>query len=204
MHPHQRRSIRLQGYDYSQSGAYFVTICVQNRECLFGDIFDGVMQLNDAGQIIVDWYWELEQKFPDIQCGDFICMPNHVHFIAINTGNPTPVGADLCVCPSPTINLCVCPPSPTPRGEHTTPRGEHTGSPLPQVVQWFKTMTTNAYINGVKNQRWQSFNKRLWQRNYYEHIVRNDSDFIRIQQYIQNNPALWQQDTLNTLHAQQQ
>lgn len=186
MHPHQRRSIRLQGYDYSQSGAYFVTICVQNRECLFGDIFDGVMQLNDAGQIIVDWYWELEQKFPDIQCGDFICMPNHVHFIAINTGNPTPVGADLCVCPSP------------------TPRGEHTGSPLPQVVQWFKTMTTNAYINGVKNQRWQSFNKRLWQRNYYEHIVRNDSDFIRIQQYIQNNPALWQQDTLHTLHAQQQ
>ncbi len=75
-HIHHRHSIRLKGYDYSQAGLYFTTICVQNRECLFGDIADKNMRLNDAGQMIVRWYRELEHKFPDIQCDDFICMPN--------------------------------------------------------------------------------------------------------------------------------
>ncbi len=91
---HHRRSIRLQGYDDSQTGAYFVTICAQHRECLFRDITDGNVWLNDVGQMIERWYRELAYKFPDIQCGDFICMPNHVHFVVIN------VGADLRVGPN--------------------------------------------------------------------------------------------------------
>ncbi len=166
---HHRQSIRLRGYDYSQAGAYFVTICTQNRQCLFGDIVDQEMLLNDAGQMIGRWYLALEQKFPDIQCGEFVCMPNHIHFIVINEKS----------------------------GEHGNESGEHMGSPLPRVVQWFKTITTNAYIDGVKSHHWTPFCKRLWQRNYFEHIVRNDTDLANIQQYIQNNPALWQQDALN-------
>ncbi|KFI20472.1 hypothetical protein IB75_02855, partial [Nitrosococcus oceani C-27] len=91
---HHRRSIRLQGYDYDQAGAYFVTVCTQNRACLFGNIVAGEMQLNDAGLTILRWYAELPNKFPAIACDEFICMPNHVHFIVVNA-----VGADLCVRP---------------------------------------------------------------------------------------------------------
>ena len=90
---HHRRSIRLRGYDYSQKGAYFITICAQNRECFFGDISTGFeMRLTDSGRMVERWYLELANKFHDIQCGDFICMPNHTHFIVFN------VGADPCVC----------------------------------------------------------------------------------------------------------
>jgi hypothetical protein len=76
----------LKGYDYSQAGAYFVTICNQSRECLFGEIVDGDMRLKDAGGMVERWYSELEKKYPDIQCDEFVCMPNHVHFIAVNVG----------------------------------------------------------------------------------------------------------------------
>jgi putative transposase len=195
---HHRQSIRLQGYDYSQVGAYFVTICVQHRECLFGNVVDDNMCMNDAGKMIQKWYVELENKFQDIKCGDFICMPNHIHFIVSN------VGADLCVCPDDLCvcpdDLCVCPDGHTYPHEPNTSanrQGEHIGSPLPRVVQWFKTMTTNAYIDGVKNDQWPAFNQRLWQRNYYEHIVRNEADLNRIKKYIQTNPLLWKQDKLH-------
>ena len=92
-----RRSIRLQGYDYSQTGAYFVTICTQSQACLFGEIVGNEMRLNAAGQMVCRWYQELEKKFANIKCDAFVCMPNHVHFIVVNAG--TNVGADLRVCP---------------------------------------------------------------------------------------------------------
>lgn len=90
---HHRRSIRLKGYDYSQPGGYYVTIVTQNRDCLFGNVVEGEMVLNDAGRMIKKWYFELENKFPDILCDEYIIMPNHFHTIIIN------VGADLRVCP---------------------------------------------------------------------------------------------------------
>lgn len=97
---HHRRSIRLKGYDYSQAGLYFVTICVQNREHLFGNIKNGEMILNDAGQMVEKWYYELENKFPDIKCDAMIVMPNHFHCIIENIGTAVgAVGADLRVCP---------------------------------------------------------------------------------------------------------
>ena len=105
-HIHHRRSIRLKGYDYSQAGLYFITICCQDRACLFGKIKNGILQLNDAGRMVEKWYRELENKFPDIRCREMIVMPNHFHCIIENTG--TPVGADLRVCPSPS-------PSPNPQ-----------------------------------------------------------------------------------------
>jgi putative transposase len=91
---HRRRSIRLKGYDYEQAGAYFVTVCTQDRACLFGNVADNTMRLNDAGQMIEQWWFELNRKFPTVESDEFVVMPNHFHGIVT-----IPVGADLRVGP---------------------------------------------------------------------------------------------------------
>ena len=204
---HKRKSIRLKGYDYSQAGLYFITICCQNRDCLFGKIENGEMILNDAGKMIEKWYYELMNKFTDIKCDEMIVMPNHFHCIVENVG--TNVGADLRVCPDINVgNVCpdinvgnVCPDINddnilgVPNSIFAEPLlGEHVGSPLHSVVQWFKTMTTNEYIRGVKNLGWKPFNGKIWQRNYYEHIIRNEQSYQTISNYIIKNPAKWLED----------
>lgn len=222
---HQRKSIRLKGYDYTQAGLYFITICCQNRAHLFGKIRRGEppcspdlspnerspdvlpnerspdlspnerspdntpdnnaqMILNDAGKMVEKWYYELENKFHDIKCHEMVVMPNHFHCIIENVGTTISAGADLRACPGinddPDNNIL----------------GEHTGSPLHRVVQWFKTMTTNHYIRGVKQNNWERFNGKIWQRNYWEHIIRTENDYQRIAQYIMNNPQNWNNDKL--------
>ena len=179
-----RRSIRLRGYDYSRAGAYFVSICTKERKCLFGDIENQEMALNAAGRMLDKWYVELENKFKDIRCDEYIIMPNHFHAIIQNIG---PVGADLRVCPD--------------NHRHGRTSGEHIGSPLHRVIQWFKTMTTNEYIRGVKQYGWVPFPGRLWQRNYYEHILRSENEMSRIREYIRNNPAQWATDKDNPFIA---
>jgi hypothetical protein len=134
----------------------------------------------------------LENKFPDILCVKYVIMPNHFHAIIIN------VGADLCVCPYHRIDHNKMT-GPDNLGEHNNMGehnkwGEHTGSPLQRVVQWFKTMTTNEYIHGVKQNGWQPFPGKLWQRNYWERIIRNGNELNRIRHYINNNPAHWETD----------
>ena len=198
---HHRRSIRLKGYDYRQAGLYYITICVNDKLQLFGQILENTLQLNNAGKMVDKWWNELDKKFPTIHLHEHITMPNHFHGI-IQIINP--VGADLCVCP---IENHVCPGNnkkgqshriaPT-AGEHkgSQTSGEHTGSPLHEIVQWFKTMTTNDYIRNVKQNNWQPFNGKLWQRNYYEHIIRNEKFYDQITQYIINNPAQWHKDEL--------
>jgi len=188
---HHRRSIRLQGYDYSRPGAYYVTIVTQNRLCLFGDVVDGNMGLNEAGQMVAKWYAELENKFPDVQCDAFVCMPNHVHFIVVKTDTDGNVGADLRVRPVDEDE-----------GAHAgAPQHEGTGAPqrtpLSTIVQWLKTMSTNEYIRGVKQNGWPPFPGKLWQRNYYERIVRNDNELNRIRRYIDENPLRWELDQEN-------
>ena len=182
---HHRRSIRLKGYDYSQAGLYFITICTQDKLHLFGEITNDEMILNDAGITIEKWWNKLKNKFPNIELDEFVVMPNHFHGIIqiINT-NPIPVGADLRVCHDNTGELDV--------GEHI--KGEHTGSPLHTMIQWFKTMSTNEYIRNVKNNHWTPFNKKLWQRNYYEHIIRNEKSYLHISEYIRTNPFKWLDD----------
>ena len=246
-----RKSIRLKGYDYSQAGLYFITICTQYRKHLFGEIVGAdpcvcpqtgadlrvypqtgpQMILNGAGKMITRWYYELENKFIDIKCHEMVVMPNHIHFIIENTGLSTKtndeiyVGADLGVCPNKTgehnnkktgehNNKKTDEHNNNKTGEHNNKKtgehnnkktdehnnkktDEHVGSPLPTIVQWFKTMTTNEYIRGVKNGQYPRFEKRVWQRNYWEHIVRNENEYLRISQYIINNPAKWAQDKLN-------
>jgi putative transposase len=224
---HHRRTIRLQGYDYSRAGLYFITICVHNRQCLFGDIVNNEMMLNDAGNMIEKWYGELENKFQNIHGDEHIVMPNHFHCIV------EIVGVDLRVCPDnqnvpdidsdkqdeksldePDKNILgernenvLDEPDKNVLGERNenvlgerneNTLGEHIGSPLHRVVQWFKTMTTNEYIRNVKNNHWPPFDGKLWQRNYYEHIIRDEKSYNRIREYIINNPLQWQADKLNS------
>lgn len=197
---HHRRSLRLRDYDYAQAGAYFVTVCTQNRACLFGEVADGQMTMNDAGRMVERWFEQLPDKFPDIECDAFVCMPNHVHLvIAIHPHADNSVGADPCVGPA---DPRVCP-----EGGDGSNKGAHAGAPLRNavsrdvglsaVVQWFKTMTTNEYMRGVKSRGWPAFTDRLWQRNYYEHIVRSEESLTRIREYIRDNPAKWSLDREN-------
>ena len=193
-HPeeHHRRSIRLKSYDYSLPGAYFITICTQNHTCMFGEVLQGEMRLNDPGRMVEKWWHELKHKFPTIRAGEFVLMPNHFHGIIyiLNADQGAHVGADLRV--GPLGNTGTQPQEDAHEGD----RGTHAGAPLPEIVQWFKTMTTNEYIRGVKGLGWLPFPEKLWQRNYYEHIARDDTDLARIQKYISNNPQEWELDLL--------
>ena len=168
---HRRHTIRLDCYDYSSEGCYFVTICTIDKKCLFGKIVDDEMQMNDVGRMVERWYVELEHKFSTIQCLDYVVMPNHFHCI-IYIGNSL-VGADLCVRPDASTEIS-----------------------LPAIIQWFKTMSTNEYYRQVKKGTWPAIGKRLWQRNYYEHIVRSQISFEEISDYIKSNPTRWVEDTL--------
>ncbi len=168
--------MRLKGYNYSSDGAYFVTICARNRECLFGDVMDGEIRLNDAGHMVERWWNELGRKFPNVVTDVLVVMPNHIHGIIVI------VGADLRVRPDRT---------------DTDNEGAHIGAPLPKMVQWFKTMTTNEYIIGVKQHERTPFHGKLWQRNYYERVIRNDVELNRVRQYICDNPLNWETDDEN-------
>lgn len=159
---HHRHSIRLKKYDYSQAGAYFVTIDIQNRERLFGDIANGAMVLNDAGKMIADQWNALRERFPSVDLDTYQIMPDHFHGIIIIVGATLVVALD--------------------GGKPPT---------LGNIIGAFKSITTHEYIKGVKNQYWQKFSKRLWQRNYYEHVIRDENDLNRIRKYIQLNPSNW-------------
>ncbi len=177
-----RKSIRLKGYDYASQGEYFVTICTKNKACLFGKIFDGKMVLNDCGLLINKWWHKIPKKYHHVINIEYIIMPNHVHgIIEINKS-----GGHL----GPEIQT----------GGHLGPEiqtGGHLGPPLHVVIQWFKTMTTNEYIRNVKTNKWIPFDGRLWQRNYYEHIIRDETAYENIKNYIRDNPINWMSDKLN-------
>lgn len=193
-----RRSIRLKGFDYRTPNAYFVTMCVNNRKCIFGDIVNNEICLNQAGYMVIKWYFELQNKFPGIECDEYVVMPNHFHcIIAIeqtegrtegqtHRSAPIRVGANLRVRPE-NVNV--------------RPGNENICPDIPGIVQWFKTMTTNEYIRNVKQYNWKAFNKKLWQRNYYEHIIRNERALNNIRQYITDNPAKWAEDKNNPGNA---
>lgn len=156
----KRKQIRLREYDYSSAGAYFVTVCVEGRHHLFGEITkDDVgahlcVRPNRPDLLITKWLLEIQNKYTGVFVDCYNVMPDHVHFVLVITG-------------------------------------EHTGSPLPEMVQWFKTQTTNEYIRGVKKGLYQPFTKKLWQRNYFEHIIRNRDDLLETRRYIEANPLRW-------------
>ena len=192
---HHRRSIRLKGYDYSQAGLYFVTICVQNWNCLFGEIVAGAplvddqntntqMILNDAGQMIESEWLKLAQRFKNIQLHAYVVMPNHFHAILEIVG--ANVGQTLVGQPhlgQPHLGQ--------PQGVAPTDKT------LGDMVGAFESITTVEYILGVRQNGWEQFDGQLWQRNYWEHIIRKDEAYQTISEYIVNNPAKWNEDELN-------
>ncbi len=162
---HRRRSARLPGYDYARVGAYFVTICTQDRVCLFGQIADGAMSVNDAGAMIVRHWEQIPQRFPTVTVDEFVVMPNHIHGVLVFAAPPV---------------------------EATWPV-----APLGRVIGAVKSETTVAYGRRVVANRWPAFRGRLWQRNYYEHVIRGDEALGRIRKYIRDNPLQWAFDREN-------
>lgn len=163
-HQKKRRSIRLQGYDYSQAGAYFITICTNNKECLLGDIINGEFQISQLGRIVQQCWEDIPLHFPHIELDAFVIMPNHIHGIAviINSSDPK-----------------------------TERYSQPTSGTIPTMVRSFKSAATKS-INLLR----QTPGNKLWQRNYWEHVVRNESQMTWIQEYIINNPTQWELDKL--------
>ena len=160
---HHRRSIRLKEYDYSQVGAYFITIVTQDRACLFGEIMDGKMHLNDVGYMVHQEWTNLPNRFPNIDLDAFVIMPNHIHGIIVITG-AIPVGAGLV----PALPSAPNEEGVTISGASGATRATTRVAPTAGgTVGAFKSITTVRYTHGVKHYG------RLWQRNYYEHIIRN-------------------------------
>lgn len=178
-----RRSIRLKGYDYSQKGAYFITICTQNRECLFGDIADGVMRLNGAGKMIRSVWDGLPIRFSNMELDEFIIMPNHVHGVVLLNRR-----GESCIRPS-----CI---RPNTNDHMSRPHGTLPGT-LGRIMQAFKSLATHEYTGGVKQSGWMPFPGKLWQRNYWDRIIRDEPELNQIREYIINNPLTWKLDSLN-------
>ncbi|MEW6028356.1 MAG: transposase [Chloroflexota bacterium] len=181
---HHRRSIRLKGYDYSQSGAYFVTIVVWQRECLFGEIVDGEMRLNEFGKIVQRAWFDLPKHYPHVELGAFCIMPNHVHAVIIIV-EPT-VGAGLRPAPTRPAPTRPAPTRPAPTGRH----------PLSEIVRAFKSFSARR-INELRKTQ----GIPVWQRNYYERIIRNDEEHSRIHLYIKANIDNWSMDDENPMKS---
>ena len=174
----KRKSQRKHGYDYSQPGYYAVTVCTQNRSCLFGVIDNGDMLLNDAGRMIDKIWHEMPEHYPCIELDVMQIMPNHLHGIVVVRD----------------------PSDPRANPHHGTEDGRTQRSApttVSNVIQRFKTLTTTRYIEGVKTARWPSFHHKLWQRNFHDRIIRNETELNRTRSYIKNNPAQWESDDNN-------
>jgi REP element-mobilizing transposase RayT len=156
---HHRRSIRLKNYDYSQAGAYFVTLCIQNRECLLGEIVDRNMLLSPVGENVLLQWTNFPQRFSGLELDVFVVMPNHFH--AIISINPVGQGA---ASSAPTLG---------------------------KILRAFKSISA---IEG--NRLLNRSNRSFWQRNYWEHVIRNEKELMTLRQYILNNPAQWELDSL--------
>ena len=215
---HNRRSIRLKGYDYSRAGLYFITLCVQNRERLFGEIRPAessvilsvessvdatveavpvevalvatsnpapAMILNDAGRMIESEWLALKNRFPHIELHEFVVMPNHFHGILeiVDEGE----GATTRVAPTEI--------APT---EITMTEIVPKRKTIGDMMDAFKSITTVEYIRGVRNHGWKRFDGKLWQRDYWEHIIRDDGSLERIAKYILRNPDKWAEDRLTS------
>ena len=186
----QRKSIRLKEYNYSQPGAYFVTIVTQGRICRFGEIKNGEMILNAAGEMAREQWLALPKRFPMIELGSFVIMPNHGHGnIVINDERRG--GACPRLMAGAQTKLATT---------RVAPMRNENAPTLGDIVGAFKSITTVEYIRGVKELGWSRFEKRLWQRNYYEHIIRDQKDWERIHLYIEANPSRWDDDEENPLN----
>ena len=186
-----RRSIRRQGYDYSQAGAYFVTICAQGRECLFGGIENDVTALNGYGCVVHDEWLRTAGIRAEIRTGEFVVMPNHFHGIVII--NESTAGA-IRELPLRTYNHFVgaIHESPLQSPLPGTSRQQRRQMALSKIIGRFKMLTAKR-INEIR----QLPGVPVWQRNYYEHVIRDEADYAQIAEYIADNPRRWEEDVLH-------
>jgi len=199
---HHRRSIRLKGYDYSQAGAYFITICCKDRKCRFGKIVVGasVMELNECGQIAYDEWLKLSERFSNFELDVFQIMPNHMHGIIVlnDIVGATLAVAQNAVAQNAVVQNAVAQNVPngiialndvgaTARVAPTT-----TNATIGDIVGAYKSLVANGCLDIYKTKN-ETMGK-LWQRNYYEHIIRNEQSYQTISDYIINNPAKWKDD----------
>ena len=181
MNNFNRRSIRLRNYDYSQAGAYFVTICCQDRQCYFGRIKNRKIELSIFGHIIKMNWENIPGHFKNVILDEYVIMPNHMHGIIIINGHRFNIGRGEVTSPLP------MPQSPLPMPRSLLP--------MPQSSPWLKKPTLGQIIAYFKYQSTKQVNRlrnspgtKLWQRNYYEHIIRNELEINRIRKYIFKNP----------------
>ncbi len=164
---HHRRSIRLREYDYTQAGAYFVTICTWQRECLFGEVVNGEMRLNPIGGIVEEcWKW-LGEQYPYVELDVWVIMPNHIHGMVLLTDGRR-------------------------GGSRTAPTEETRRKPLGRLIGAFKTVSTKR-LNLSRD----TSGLPVWQRNYYERVIRDEAELGRMREYIVANPRLWAEDEEN-------
>jgi REP element-mobilizing transposase RayT len=168
--PMRRRPLRLPGYDYSRPGSYFVTICVQDRHCLFGEVLAGELRLNASGRMIREAWTTIMRCDAAAAPHALVVMPNHVHGVVTLAD----ADADL-----------------ERAGTEARPYA------LSDAVRRFKSWTTRRYVDGVHAGGWPRFSGRLWQRGYFDHVIRGDEDLIRVLEYIESNPARWALDREN-------
>lgn len=199
---HNRHTIRLQGYDYTQSGAYFITICTDQKECIFGKIDSGSMHLSSLGEIAYYQWLQLPKRFTNIVLDSFVIMPNHIHGIIVIQKGRGEAGdtryssqSKISISPAsplhPDTNSLRTPlTNPGKLKEPTQPNGTISGS-IGAIVQNYKSLTTRK-INMIQRTK----NQSIWQSNYYEHIIRDENDYARIVDYIENNPHSWEDDVM--------
>ena len=162
----------MKEYDYSQPGAYFITICVHKGMCLFGQIHDGEVRLNDMGQVVRLEWLRTEIVRPNVLLDEFVIMPNHLHGIIFFEEDAADARATHRVAP-------------------TKPCGPMAGT-LGAIIAQLKSASAKQ-INDSRNTR----GKQIWQRNYYEHVIRNEDELQRVRQYIIDNPIKWELDREN-------
>lgn len=170
---HKRHSIRINNYDYSSVGAYFITICAENRDNLFGRIENNKLILNKFGNIVENEWIKTSEIRKNVEIDDFIVMPNHFHGIIIISGINQGVSQYAPTKMHDTVNK-LCSPSQT----------------VGAIVRGFKASVTKK-INILRD----VYRQTVWQRNYFEHVIRNEYDLMRIREYIINNPANWETDS---------
>jgi REP element-mobilizing transposase RayT len=207
---HHRRSVRLRQYDYSQAGAYFVTICVQGRECLLGEVAGAAVVLSPFGRMVENWWNDLPRRFPRLDLDAWVVMPNHLHGIvvlgapALETTNSEPLtveGGETPPLPKerPTVGAGFPRPAPCKDRNHLS---QSTNSAaieavlrcptLGQVVAYFKFQSTKSV-----NQARGTPGGRFWQRNYYDHVIREETSLDRLRNYVVENPLRWELDQLH-------
>jgi REP element-mobilizing transposase RayT len=193
---HHRHSIRLKDYDYSQAGAYFITICAWQRECLLGEIVNDEMMLNDMGRIVKSVWYGLSKHFSSIHLDEYMIMPNHFHGILYISEFVGVVGVKQGLSALPASDLH----GTKGKADDTfalplhSVHGSVSGS-LCSIVQNFKSVSTRK-INKLRSNP----GCPVWQRNYYERVIRNEDELSRAREYVVNNPIKWELDKENPIN----